>query len=311
MTIHPCYIGCDISKASLDFYDPDTSKLVSVGNTPDAIAAHLQVYRDRSVFVVYEATGTYDRALAHALAETSIPSHRINPMQAKRFAQAIGQKAKTDPLDARMLADLGARLTPVADNRPAPEREALAGLHRRRDQLVELRKRERTRVKEETCPRLKASHDQVISLLSEEIALFDEEIAALIKADQKMCREAALLQTAPGVGPVTVTTLIALMPELGTINPKQAASLAGLAPFNHDSGKLKGRRCISGGRRRVRRALYMAALNAVRRSDRFQTFYQRLTARNQAKKVALITFGGKTGPFPFSIPPHLESYSSF
>ena len=293
MTIHPCYIGCDISKASLDFYDPETSKLVPVANRPQAIRDHLKAYHGHSIFVVYEATGGYDRALAHALSEAGIPSHRINPMQAKRFAQATGRKAKTDPLDARMLADLGARLTPSADSLPNAKREALAGLHRRRDQLVELRKRERTRAKEETCPRLQASYDQVITLLSEEIAVFDEEITALMKADQKLCREAALLQTAPGVGPDTATTLIALMPELGTINPKQVASLAGLAPFNHDSGKLKGRRCISGGRRRIRRALYMAALTAVRHSKRFHAFYKRLTERNPAKKVALIAVARK------------------
>ena len=293
MTIPEAYIGCDVSKAHLDFFDPKTQRARRIANDTAAISACLEDFAGRSVFVVYEATGAYDRRLAHALAGAQIPSCRINPTRARRFAQATGRKAKTDPLDARMLADLGARLTPEADILPCAAREQVGLLHKRRDQLVDMRKIERTRMREAADDRLRRSFSDMIGVLDEQIAAIEAAIEALIAGDEEMRRKHALLQSAPGVGPVTATTLLALMPELGALGPKAAASLAGLAPFNHDSGAMKGRRCISGGRRRVRCALYMAAMAAARNSLRFKTFYDALCARNPARKVALIAVARK------------------
>lgn len=293
MTIHPCYIGCDISKSHLDIFDPSTNRTERIANGEEAIVAWLTGLAGRNVFIVYEATGAYDRALAHGLAAAGLPGHRLNPTRARRFAQLTGRKAKTDALDARMLADLGRRFTPPADPPPCARRERLSLLHKRRDQLVDLRKIERTRLKGITDEVVKASIDQVIGMLDAQIADIEAGIDRLISADTDMRARAALLRSAPGVGPVTATTLLALMPELGSLTPKEVASLAGLAPFNHDSGTLKGRRCISGGRRRVRHALYMAALAATRRGNRFKTFYDKICARHPARKVALIAVARK------------------
>lgn len=293
MTIHPCHVGCDVSKAHLDFFDPEHPGVVRIANEEAAIGSYLDGLAERPVFVVYEATGTYDRALAHGLAARGLPSHRINPIQAKRFAQATGRRAKTDPLDAAMLADLGARLTPPPDPAPCKQRERLCALHKRRDQLVDQRKRERTRAKEAMDTAVARSIQTIIHVLTEEITAIEAVMNDLIAKDDTLRRKREILHSAPGVGAVTAATVLALMPELGAVNPKQIASLAGLAPFNHDSGAMRGRRCIAGGRRRVRHALYMAALTACRAEGRYKTFYDKLCAKNPAKKIAIIAVARK------------------
>lgn len=293
MTICSCYVGCDISKAHLDIFDPQDGRAARIANRPDAIASYLEGLAGREVFFVFEATGGYDRALRFALAAAGVRGARVNPTAAKRFAQATRRKAKTDALDARMLSDLGARLTPAADPVPCEKRERLGLLHKRRDQLVDMRKGERTRLKELGDAFIIASVKTLIDKLDAMIAEMEAEIAALTASDGVMRRAAALMRTAPGVGPVTATTLIALMPELGRVSPKRIASLAGLAPFNHDSGALRGRRCISGGRRRVRHALYMAALSAIRSNERYRGLYEDIAKRAGAKKIAIIAVARK------------------
>lgn len=293
MTIHPCYIGCDISKAHIDFFDPECGRVSRIANRPEAIGEMLAGFAERSVFFIYEATGVYDKALRFALAEACIAGSRVNPTAAKRFAQATRRKAKTDALDARMLSDLGQRLTPSADPAPCPARERLGVLHRRRDQLVSMRAKEKVRLKDGDDAVVCASIKTMIEMLTGQIKDLAVQISALLDSRDDMRCAQALLLTAPGVGPVTATTMIALMPELGNASPKNIASLAGLAPFNHDSGKLRGKRCISGGRRRVRHALYLAALSAVRYCERYRRFYENLCRRCAAKKIALIAVARK------------------
>lgn len=286
------YVGCDVSKASLDLFDVGTGRLTKIANTRAGIARWAGGLDGRSVFVVFEATGTYDAALRRALAEADIPFARLNPMRAKRFAEASGRLAKTDALDARMLAEYGQRFAPTPDPAPDEAAERLAGLHRRRDQLVAARAKERTQAKDAEDEAVAASHRSVIACLTEQIGTLDGLITDALAAP-RFADAARRLRTVPGIGPVAAATLLALMPELGQLTEKTAPALAGLAPYDHSSGLLKGHRRIAGGRGRVRRALYMAALTATRREGRFQAFYQRLLAAGKAKKLALIAVARK------------------
>ena len=293
MTIPFCYVGCDISKHFLDIFDPVHGSVRRIENTPAAIDAWLSALADRTAFVVFEATGHYDNALRHGLARADIPGARVNPMMARRFAEARGRRAKTDMLDARMLADLGARFQPAPDAPPCAHRERLALLAKRRDQLVAMRKTEKTRLKEMRDPVASACIEEMIDYLDTRIDALEADIQALINRIETIAEDVSLLRTAPGVGPVAALTCVALLPELGRLSPNKIAALAGLAPFNHDSGAKKGRRAIAGGRRRVRQALYMAALGAIRSCKRYKTFYEALVSRAPAKKVAIIAVARK------------------
>lgn len=294
MIIHPHYVGCDVSKASLDLFDASTGQLAKIANTEAGIVRWLGGLDGRSLFVVFEATGTYDRRLRRALAEADIPFARLNPMRAKRFAEASGRLAKTDALDARMLAEYGRRFAPAPDAVPDEAAERLAALHRRRDQLVAARAKERVQAQdaEENDGVIAQSHRAVIACLTEQIGALDGLIAEALAAP-RFAETARRLATVPGIGPVSVATLLALMPELGRLTEKTAPALAGLAPYDHSSGLLRGHRKIAGGRARVRRALYMAALAATRQPGRFRVFYERLLTAGKAKKLALIAVARK------------------
>jgi transposase len=205
----------------------------------------------------------------------------------------LGLDPSTDRIDARSLAELGALFQPDADPPPDPERERLAALARRRDQLVDARAVERRHLHEAFDPIVIADIEAALAALDIRITRIESEIKAQADGMAGATAEIERLVTAPGVGPVTALTLLAHMPELGQLSPKAAASLAGLAPMNDDSGSRKGKRRIRGGRPRVRRALYMAALGAVRASTRLRTFYTALAARAASKKLALIAVARK------------------
>lgn len=291
MTIHPCFIGCDIAKQHLDLFEEASGRYLRIANTAEAIAAWLASLANGPAVVAFEATGPYDRLLSLALARSRHRFVRINPARARAFARATGRLAKTDRIDAQMLAAM-ARALALPPAEPAdPHRAALALLHKRRDQLVEARAAERVRAGEGEDPT--GSLARHLAWLDAEITTMTRAIAAALRASPGLARTAKLLRSAPGIGPVAATTLIALMPELGRRSAKTIGALAGLAPFNDDSGKRQGRRAISGGRNRVRRALYMAALAAMRVSPRFSAFYDAIRARSGAAKVALIAVARK------------------
>lgn len=291
MTILPCFIGCDIAKAHLDLFEETSGQGFRIANTPEAIAAWLSSLDIGTAFVAFEATGPYDMALRRALDQAGCRFVRVNPARARAFARATGRLAKTDAIDARMLAAM-ARALALAPDRPAdPARQGLARLHKRRDQLVEMRACERVRAREASDPT--GSLTRHLAWLDDEIATLERLIDEALRADEALADMQALLRSAPGVGAVTATTLVALMPELGQCSPKAIAALAGLAPVNNDSGSLRGKRSIKGGRRRVRRALYMAALAAIRTSARFKAFYDTIKARRAAPKIALIAVARK------------------
>ena len=293
MTLSYRYVGCDVSKHWLDLFDPADGRVRRIANTEAAVAHLAETLAGTAVMVVFEATGVYDHALRTALHDAGIANARLNPARVRHYAQACGCKAKTDALDAMVLADLGARLTPTPDPAPCPHRARLAALATRRDQLVAMRAMEKTRLRETQDPLVVEDLEEAIARLGAAIIRLESEIKRLIQSHKPLREKARLLTSAPGIGPVAAHVLIALMPELGHTNPKHLAALVGLAPFNHDSGKLKGQRCIAGGRARVRRALYMAALSAARTCPDLKAFADRITKTANARKVALIATARK------------------
>jgi transposase len=292
MNISPGFVGIDVSKSSLDVFDAAIGRSERIANASAPIAASIERWRGKGVFVLFEATGRYDRSLRTALAAAGIRFARVNPLRARDFARAAGFLAKTDAVDARMLAAMAERLRPNASPPVDADRERLRQMHRRRDQLVLMRKQERTRASEAEHPQERQSIASHVAWLSAEIKAVEGRIRAIITEVEALKQAWDRLRSAPGIGPVAATTLLAMMPELGTRSAKTIAALAGLAPLNHDSGKQRGRRTIAGGRRRVREALYMAALTA-KRSHRFAPFYRTLIAAGKAPKAALIAVARK------------------
>jgi transposase len=294
MTIHPETIGIDISKHHLDISDPRCASVRRVANDADEIALLAGDFALRRSFVVFEATGAYDTKLRRVLAAAGVPHARINPEQARDFAKALGRRAKTDAIDARMLAEFGRRLAPRPDPVADPDRQRLTVLSRRRDQLVGMRQQERVRRSE--CEHEAAicdSLDAHLAWLDAAIRDIERQIRTLVNDTPALQEAETLLRSVPGVGPVAAATLLALMPELGALSPKAVAALAGLAPFNNESGRLKGKRSISGGRRRVRNALYMAAVGAARTKTRLAAFYKSLRDQGKPPKLALIALARK------------------
>ena len=293
MIISPRCVGIDVSKRMLDIFDDAIGTAERIANAPQAITEQVARWRCGNVLVVFEATGVYDRELAKALHQAGVRFARINPARARDFARAHGRLAKTDEIDARMLACFARTMAPAADQPPEPERNTLAQLAKRRDQLVQMRAQEKNRRSEAYDRTMKESIARVIDCFDEEVEAIEAAIKALIKSKPEISEQARLMQSAPGVGPVACMQLIAQMPELGQVGPKQVAALAGLAPLNVDSGTYRGKRAIGGGRKRVRDALYMAALNAVRRDGPFRSFYQKLRTAGKPAKFALIAVARK------------------
>lgn len=293
MIIHPGVIGIDISKGHLDLFDGSRGLAERCANNAASVAALAERCAQSASFVLFEATGRYDARLREALAARGVAFARVNPARARDFARAAGFLAKTDAVDARMLAAMASCLRPGAEVAPSPARERLALLHKRRDQLVATRQQERTRYGECTDRMICADVEEHLRFLDTQIAALERAIAAALAADARFARLAALLRSAPGVGAVTATTLVALMPELGQRSPKAIAALAGLAPLNCDSGQRRGKRSIRGGRKRVRDALYMAALSAVRSPSRFRAHYQALRTAGKPAKLALVAVARK------------------
>ena len=291
MTLHPSFIGCDIAKHHLDLFDESRGESFRIENTAAAITAWLSLLDTATAFVAFEATGSYDRRLQRALEQAGCRFVRVNPARARDFARATGRLAKTDAIDAQMLAAMARMLALPPDAASDPARNALVLLHKRRDQLVEMRAVERVRHTETDDS--SGSLARHLAWLDAEIVAIESHIAQTLRDNETLARMQALLRTAPGVGPVTANTLLALMPELGHCSAKAIAALAGLAPFNNDSGRRRGQRSIRGGRSRVRRALYMAALAAMRTSPRFKAFYDTIKARRAAAKIAIVAVARK------------------
>lgn len=292
MMITPDVIGIDVAKHHLDIFDGATAKASRLPNDLLSIETWLKTLGDGRL-VIFEATGAYDAALRQALSGAGVRFARVNPTAARCFAKAAGFLAKTDQVDARMLAAMASALRPKPAEPTSQARGRLVGLHKRRDQLVAARKQERTRRRESQDIELVDGIERHLAFLDAEIAALEAQIALLIAAEPALKQDASLLVSVPGVGPAVSACLMALMPELGRRSPKTIAALAGLAPINQDSGLQRGQRSIRGGRKRVRDALYMAAVAAARSKSRFRDDYRRLRTAGKPPKLALIAVARK------------------
>lgn len=294
MTIQTSFLGIDIAKRHLDLFDEACGRSWRIANEVAALDPLVSQQAGRDLLVVFEATGDYDLELRRALERAGIAYSAVNPGRARAFAKAAGFLAKTDAVDARMLALMGRVLDHQPPTQPLEEsRRRLVRLHRRRDQLVAMRQQERARLSEAQDEEMRASLEAHIAWLSAAIAEQDKLVAELIAATPDIKAEVRLLRSVPGIGPVAAATLIGLMPELGKRSSKTIAALAGLAPLNRDSGQHRGQRRIAEGRARVRRALYMAALHAARSATRLGAFYKALRHAGKAPKLALIAVARK------------------
>lgn len=290
--IHPVFIGCDVSKDFLDIFDDETQKHERIANAEAAINVWIDGLAERQVTIILEATGRYDRLFCTTLDARQRRYCRVNPARARDFARATGVLAKTDALDARVLAQMGKLLGPKPRATPDPARRRLADMHSRRDQLVAMRQQERVRL-HSAEPQEQESIERHLVWLDEEIATIEKACLDHVRAHKPLREESARLRSIPGVGPVTAFTLLALMPELGHGPAKSMAALAGLAPFNADSGTQRGQRRIRGGRKRVRDALYMAALVAFRLKKSFIRSVQTMTEKAKPFKVMIIAIARK------------------
>ena len=283
------YIGVDVSKGSLDVHF--LSESFSVANTAAGIRQLLKriskLPDPAKAHVICEATGGYERLLADAMHRAKVTISVVNPRLVRDFARAKNRLAKTDRIDAAVLAQFGAVMLPQPTPPPDAATQRLALLVGQRDSLVEERARHKTRLLQTTERCLQAVVRRVITCLSTEIAKIEELMRKTAAASTALAEKSARLDEVVGVGWRSALSLCAQMPELGSLNRAQAAALAGLAPFNRDSGHWRGQRHISGGRAPVRRTLYLACLSAVRKNAILKTFYQRLRAAGKPGKVAL------------------------
>ncbi len=282
----PQTIGIDISKASLDCHSHPAGAERQFANTAKghkALIAWLRQWRVERI--AYEATATYHRALEATLADW--PCVKLNPERARRFAQATGTLAKTDRIDAMLLARMAATLQPPIRPARSAQLTQMAELINARDGLVRDRTALKNREKNLTIALLKRQCRQRLGQIERHIEGLDDEIATLIAGDAVLARRRQILTSIAGVGTLTANQLIATMPELGNLDNKQAASLAGLAPVARQSGQWKGKSFIRGGRANVRQALYMPALVAARFNPDLKAKYQQLVTAGKPPKIAI------------------------
>lgn len=290
-------VGLDVSQHDVVVAIAGDAETWTEANDPAGHAALIARLRERTPErIVVEATGGYERPLVAALGAAQLPIVVVNARQIRDFARATGQLAKTDAMDARVIARFAAVVQPAIRPLPTEAQEQLEAVVLRRRQLIEMLVAERVRLKQATGrPRyaMRKSIAKHIHFLERELQLTDTELGDLVEASPLWRVQDELLQSVPGVGPATARTLLAELPELGRLSRRAIAKLVGVAPLNADSGQWRGQRRIWGGRASVRTALYMAALVAVRHNRVIRAFYLRLTSAGKAKKLALIAAARK------------------
>lgn len=287
MSSSAVWVGIDVAMATLDVAVRPTAEQWPVAYTEPAVAelvARLQALAPARV--VLEATGGRERPLVAALRAAELPVAVVNPRQVRDFAKATGRLAKTDALDARVLAHFAEAVQPPPRSGPDAPTQELQGLLTRRRQVLEMLTAEKNRLGTATGP-VRRHIEKHIQWLEEERQELDTDLAQAIQADPAWRAKETLLRSVPGVGPVLTVTLLAHLPELGTLDRKQIAALVGVAPLNRDSGTWHGKRSVWGGRAPVRAHLYMGALTASRHNPALRTFYERLVHAGKPKKVAL------------------------
>jgi len=281
------YVGIDVSKDRLDVAVLGEERVWQVDNTSDGIAKLVQQMENlQPELIVVEATGGYQRSVVETLFHAGLCVAVVNPARVRQFARACGLLAKTDKLDAQVLAVFGQRVQPKPYAGKSEAEKQLSALLVRRKQLEEMLKAEQNRLRT-ISPSLRGSVERIIAILKEEKKHLEEQIQQLLKEQKAWREQTQILGSAPGVGPVTTATLLADLPELGKMDRKKIAALVGVAPMNYDSGRKRGYRKTKGGRTDVRSVLYMSTLVATRYNPVIQTQYQQMLKRGKLKKVAL------------------------
>jgi transposase len=281
------FIGIDVSKGRLDVAMHEPATEWQVENHETGIANLIERLRSlQPTLIVLEATGGYELMLVAELAAAQLPVVVTNPRRVRNFARSTGKLAKTDKLDARLLAHFAAAVRPEARRLPNEQEEQLTALLTRRRQIVDMLTIEKNR-RHTVRASLRTDLDEHIAWLTDKLAKLDAEIDHFIQGSGLWSEKAAVLNSVPGVGRITTSTLLAMLPELGTLNRQEIAALVGVAPLNRDSGRKTGRRHVYGGRAAVRSVLYMAALSAKAHNPTIKTFYEHLLAHGKEKKVAL------------------------
>ena len=288
------FVGIDVSKDHLDLAirpgGPATRHPYDETGLAGLVA---RLSAERPALIVVEATGSLESPLVAALAVAKLPVAVVNPRQVRDFARAIGKLAKTDAIDAEVLARFAEAVRPEV--RPVPEEKAreLTALLSRRRQVVEIRVAERNRLRTAAVTAVRADLEAHLAYLDDQVGRLEGQLDQAIQDSPAWKAKDELLRSLPGIGPVVSRTLLASLPELGTLGRGKIAALVGLAPMNRDSGTLRGRRMIVGGRPEVRSALYLATLSAVRYNPALKVFYGRLRAAGKPAKLALTAAAGK------------------
>lgn len=282
------FVGIDVAKDRLDVHCLPIQQTLELGNDAQGIADLVEYLNQRQpALIVLEATGGYEIAVVAELAARQLPVVVVNPRQVRDYARALGILAKTDRIDAAVLArfarDVQPEIRPISTKKQRQLQELIA----RRRQLIAMQTAEKNRLGQAHAKRVQGSIKAILKIIAKQLQQVEDLLAETIESCSAMRAKDALLQSVPGIGPVVSRTLLVDLPELGRLNRHQIASLVGVAPINRDSGKMRGRRTVWGGRGSVRAALYMAALVASCHNPIIKTFYQRLIAAGKPAKVAL------------------------
>lgn len=283
------YIGVDVSKAKLDVFILPNKKYMQFTNDACGIKKLLskvqQLFSDS--LIIMESTGGYEAPLSQELSKNGLKVCVINPRQIRDFAKATGKLAKTDKLDAEMIALFAQKIEPQPNIVYNEQQQKMGANNARRKQLIDMIVAEKNRLDKAT-PEQKESIGRVLEILEKELKLLEQTQERLLSQDESLIERKKILHSVKGIGKVTATAILCELPELGSLSPKQIAALAGLAPFNRDSGTLKGKQTIWGGRASVRNALYMPTLVAIKHNPQIRAFYERLCVAGKSKMTAII-----------------------
>ena len=283
------FVGIDVSKTTLDVVVRPTGEYFQVPNSPEGHGQLITRLKPLDLgAIVLEASGGWERACTAALVDAALPVAVINPRRARDLAKGLGKLAKNDRIDAGVLAYC-AEHCQVRKAVKVPEKQAqLEALVVRRRQLVAMRATEQTRLQQALVKEAQKDVQQSVSFLSKHIDKIEKQIAQLIDSDDHWGERCQIIDSVPGIGPTTAAVIVAELPELGSLNRRQASALVGVAPYHHDSGKRKGKRSIYGGRLPLRCSLYMATLTAIAKNAVIKAFYQRLCDAGKPFKVAMV-----------------------
>ncbi len=286
--LSPSYVGVDVSKAHLDVAIDEVGETWRAqNNVPGIERTVTRLQGLQPALVVVESTGGLERPLVVALYTAGVPVALVNPGRVREFAKAVGLLAKTDKLDARLLARFAAAVKPAPLQLPSEAERHLSALMRRRHQILEMLTAEKNRV--HTIPsRMRERLENHIVWLEQELDALNTAIQDFIQQQPDFKDKDEIMQSVPGIGPVTAAIVLADLPELGRLNRKEIAALVGVAPFSRDSGQQRGKRWVQGGRSSVRTILYMATLSAIKYNPRIQAFYEHLKARGKESMVAVV-----------------------